>query len=141
MSFPDQNPYNTDSLIFLYDNKDPKESQNGANLLESERHPVENPQISLPEVVQQAERSFPCTSCPETFKSKEELKRHGKMHKFSKPYVCKKCPNSFNRLDNYILHMFVHNPPPVRCPRCKLIFNRISSFRGHIETHFKGELF
>uniref|UniRef100_A0A1B0CNP4 C2H2-type domain-containing protein n=1 Tax=Lutzomyia longipalpis TaxID=7200 RepID=A0A1B0CNP4_LUTLO len=141
MSFPDQNPYNTDSLIFLYDNKDPKESQNSANIVESERHPVENPQITLPEVVQQVERSFPCTSCPETFKSKEELKRHGKMHKFSKPYVCKKCPNSFNRLDNYILHMFVHNPPPVRCPRCKLIFNRISSFRGHIETHFKGELF
>lgn len=98
-----ENITTSDTLVYVYN---PIESSDAANpfVYDGNTQEIANPQISLgtllvaPDEMIPAPELFSCTSCTQMFDSKAKLRHHEKIHQLSKPYNCKNCSSSFNRL-------------------------------------------
>lgn len=51
---------------------------------------------------------YHCEICEKTFKRKEHLMQHRKLHSGERPYVCMKCNKSFSRKEHLIRHEISH---------------------------------
>ena len=76
---------------------------------------------------------FTCMICLSTFTSRNNMKRHIRLHTGVKPYVCHKCPESFSRNDDFKRHLLRHTfQKPFRCATCQSGFSDRGSVRAHM---------
>lgn len=70
---------------------------------------------------------LPCTVCPRTFLTQEDLDEHGRTHTTELRLVCSHCQMSFTEFDQYSSHVRSHrnaerkanaSPTKWKCPQC-----------------------
>ena len=86
--------------------------------------------------------AFHCPDCPAGFNDIWRLKRHiTEVHLNIRPYVCKKCDESFKRNRNLRIHideMHSRHRPRYPCEKCGTVFQRAEYLRRHmIAAHGK----
>ncbi|NXW39475.1 ZN282 protein, partial [Phaetusa simplex] len=58
------------------------------------------------------ERPFACAYCPMTFRDKQTLTIHKRLHTGEKPYKCGECGMTYIRKEGLKCHRRVHQGPP-----------------------------
>ncbi len=65
--------------------------------------------LSHPQLEARAKQEpYGCPLCTKSFSSKQELKRHMRVHTGDKPHTCKQCSKSFSQAVHLRIHMRVH---------------------------------
>lgn len=98
-------------------------------------------------------KKFSCTICNKSYRRKDYLKVHIKMHKKAimansniKFYDCSKCDMSFDLQNDLDEHMLTHVPKKskrsdpnqekiFKCKHCDLSFTIYNTYRAHSKTH------
>lgn len=58
------------------------------------------------------------------------------MHADDKPFVCQECGKSFKTKESLRLHLRIHNgDKPFKCNQCDAKFNNSSNLKKHVATH------
>lgn len=79
---------------------------------------------------------FTCLICLSTFTSRNNMKRHIRLHTGVKPYRCHKCTESFSRNDDFKRHLLRHTfQKPYRCVACHTGY----ADRTGVKTHMMKE--
>ena len=80
-------------------------------------------------------RLFECKICNKSFRRKDDLERHVRIHSDHRPFVCEVCKSSFKRADHLKKHMLVHSwKRPFSCLLCTRDFVQKSHLNRHIST-------
>ncbi|XP_068221556.1 zinc finger protein 860-like [Palaemon carinicauda] len=99
-------------------NRNPKNSEIGGNNL------TENTEI------------IRCDFCDATFRSKNQLEGHNKVHSPIRPFECPECPRRFNQLSHLNIHRRTHSGErPFQCETCGARFSRKDRLRSHLRIH------
>ncbi|XP_030760520.1 zinc finger and BTB domain-containing protein 6-like [Sitophilus oryzae] len=79
-----------------------------------------------------------CEVCSKSFKRREHLYQHFKLHSSLRPYRCVECKKSFVRKEHLIRHMVLHSGERnFTCEICNKSFSRHDNLLKHIRTHNK----
>lgn len=79
-----------------------------------------------------------CEVCQKTFKRREHLYQHVKLHTGFRPYRCTECNKSFVRKEHLLRHMVLHSGERnYACDICSKSFSRHDNLLKHIRTHNK----
>ncbi|XP_044742969.1 zinc finger protein 236 [Chrysoperla carnea] len=79
---------------------------------------------------------YMCDTCDKTFKRKEHLMQHRKLHSGERPFVCDKCQKSFSRKEHLIRHSVSHTGEKCfECDQCHKSFSRKDNLHKHRRTH------
>ncbi|KAL4230772.1 nucleic acid binding [Mactra antiquata] len=85
---------------------------------------------------------FTCLICLSTFTSRNNMKRHIRLHTGIKPYSCHKCSESFSRNDDFKRHLLKHTfQKPFRCSICKIGYSDRSSIKTHVLKDHNTKVF
>lgn len=84
-------------------------------------------------------RPFSCTNCTKTFSRKEHLMRHLTSHSGVKDFSCDVCNKRFSRPDNLKKHKKTHQKSPFRCEICTKNFIIKHYYIAHMQAHQNGE--
>lgn len=84
-------------------------------------------------------RPFSCVHCPKTFSRKEHLMRHLTSHSGAKDFGCDICNKRFSRPDNLKKHKRTHQKSPYRCAVCCKNFIIKHYYVAHMQAHQNGE--
>lgn len=84
---------------------------------------------------------FSCSKCTMTFKKRQELRHHTVMHTGVMPNKCTSCPEQFMQKRDLKIHMIkVHGAPkPHACPLCPKCFLSRTELRLHEASKHRGE--
>ncbi|KAM9299222.1 zinc finger and BTB domain-containing protein 48 [Gastrophryne carolinensis] len=87
------------------------------------------------------EQVFNCTSCPEVFKRRMDLRIHMISHTGDMPYKCTSCPQQFMQKKHLQSHMTkMHGEPkPHACSACEKCFFTRTELRLHEAFKHRGE--
>lgn len=79
-----------------------------------------------------------CEVCSKTFKRREHLYQHIKLHTGFRPYQCTECKKTFVRKEHLLRHMVLHSGERnFSCDICSKSFSRHDNLLKHIRTHNK----
>jgi len=77
-------------------------------------------------------KPFKCTECHKTFRMKEELKIHFRVHSGERPFKCNQCDKCFKQSTDLKRHILVHTgEKKYRCPQCGKHFTLLGNMRLH----------
>ncbi|XP_018330725.1 GATA zinc finger domain-containing protein 14 [Agrilus planipennis] len=87
-------------------------------------------------------KSHTCEICKKTFKRKEHLFQHVKLHTGFRPFRCDKCNKCFMRKEHLLRHMTAHSGAKnFTCDICDKCFSRNDNLLKHKKTHEKQSKF
>ncbi|XP_070550285.1 zinc finger protein OZF-like [Ptychodera flava] len=79
-----------------------------------------------------------CTECGKTFKRKNHLQIHHRIHTQTRPYSCKQCGKTFTQSSNLNTHLMTHSKiQPYACKVCGRRFSRKDNLQRHRLLHTK----
>lgn len=85
---------------------------------------------------------FTCLVCLATFTSRNNMKRHIRLHTGIKPYSCHKCSESFSRNDDFKRHLLKHTfQKPFRCAICNAGYSDRSFVKSHMINEHNSKVF
>lgn len=91
---------------------------------------------------QSSEKCHVCGICQKSFKRREHLFQHIKLHTGFRPYTCENCSKSFMRKEHLLRHMTSHSGQKnFQCPVCEKSFSRNDNLMKHRKTHEKQQSF
>lgn len=80
--------------------------------------------------------NFECKICKKSFKCKENLVQHKRIHSGEKPYECKICKKRFNHSSYINIHMRTHTKEkPFQCSICDTTYISQSKLTAHMKAH------
>lgn len=83
-----------------------------------------------------------CDICKKTFKRREHLYQHVKLHTGFRPFTCQNCNKSFMRKEHLLRHMTSHSGlKNFMCDVCEKSFSRNDNLLKHKKTHGKQSSF
>lgn len=84
------------------------------------------------------EKSHVCEICLKSFKRREHLYQHVKLHTGFRPFVCEYCNKAFMRKEHLLRHMTLHSGQKnFTCNICDKSFSRNDNLLKHKKTHEK----
>lgn len=87
-------------------------------------------------------KSHICDICRKTFKRREHLYQHIKLHTGFRPFTCESCNKSFMRKEHLLRHMTSHSGQKnFTCNICEKSFSRNDNLLKHRKTHEKQNSF
>lgn len=85
---------------------------------------------------------FTCLVCLSTFTSRNNMKRHIRLHSGIKPYSCQRCQESFSRNDDFKRHLLKHTfQKPFRCAICKTGYSDRACVKSHMINDHNSKVF
>lgn len=81
---------------------------------------------------------FKCKICSKSFKKKEHMTQHNKLHAGIRPFKCNEnyCNKSFSRKEHLMRHMVSHTGKKLfHCDICQKYFSRKDNLNKHRRTH------
>ncbi|XP_043247512.1 zinc finger protein 467-like [Amphibalanus amphitrite] len=79
---------------------------------------------------------YTCRYCGETFKAKEHLNRHERIHTGERPFPCVLCGKRFSRKDHLKIHVLIHTgEKPYSCTMCNKRFTQKQTLIEHENVH------
>ncbi|XP_044763031.1 RB-associated KRAB zinc finger protein [Coccinella septempunctata] len=88
------------------------------------------------------EKLHVCDICHKSFKRREHLYQHIKLHTGFRPYTCEHCSKSFMRKEHLLRHMTSHSGQKnYTCNICEKSFSRNDNLLKHKKTHEKQNSF
>lgn len=79
-----------------------------------------------------------CEICLKSFKRREHLGQHIKLHTGFRPYICEHCQKSFMRKEHLMRHSTLHSGQKnYTCNICEKSFSRNDNLLKHKKTHEK----
>ncbi|XP_030749269.1 zinc finger protein 724-like isoform X3 [Sitophilus oryzae] len=85
------------------------------------------------------ERPYKCDYCSKAFKTWIHRKTHLAVHLGIKNYQCRFCSKAFTYASTLRGHEMIHTGErPSTCPECKKGFISTSAMKKHLMTHFRG---
>lgn len=85
---------------------------------------------------------FTCLVCLATFTSRNNMKRHIRLHTGIKPYSCHKCSESFSRNDDFKRHLLKHTfQKPFRCAICNTGYSDRAFVKSHMINEHNSKVF
>lgn len=79
---------------------------------------------------------YSCRYCGETFKAKEHLNRHERIHTGERPFPCSLCEKRFSRKDHLKIHLLIHTgEKPFHCTMCNKRFTQKQTLIEHENVH------
>ncbi|CAH0548644.1 unnamed protein product [Brassicogethes aeneus] len=88
------------------------------------------------------EKSHTCDICKKSFKRREHLYQHVKLHTGFRPYRCEMCNKAFMRKEHLLRHMTLHSGQKnYQCNICDKSFSRRDNLLKHKKTHDKQSNF
>ncbi|KAM9410470.1 uncharacterized protein KZ484_002514 [Pholidichthys leucotaenia] len=110
--------------------------QSALNLVKINMVPAVNGQCN------HGKKSYTCTKCGKSFKSKSDLSRHERIHTGGKPFTCFVCEQSFGRKDTLAEHQRIHSgEKPFICSECGQGFTHKVTLTKHLRTHTEEKPF
>ncbi|KAK4878441.1 hypothetical protein RN001_010947 [Aquatica leii] len=95
---------------------------------------------SLPK--QEIIKRHTCDICGKTFKRREHLYQHMKLHTGFRPFTCENCNKSFLRKEHLLRHMVAHSGQKnFTCTICDKSFSRNDNLLKHKKIHNKQNSF
>lgn len=86
--------------------------------------------------MQSSANPYKCASCPATFGTSFNLKRHMRIHTGTRPYKCNECHAAFITKAQLTTHMRTHTgEKPYKCHICGGKFIQQNNLKRHIMTH------
>jgi len=79
--------------------------------------------------------SYICTTCGETFLTKNKLNKHVIIHGEVNPYVCPVCQKAFEKRANQVQHILTHMNNVYACDICGLRYSRRAALIWHRKMH------
>jgi len=122
----------TEGEMILPDSAVPPE-QEPLNTVKSDKK--ENKKMFNP--VKTKGKQFPCLQCGKTFRTREKLLCHKKVHEGFKPYMCNICLKSFNQDYDLEKHKRKHKPEKIKVYDCEVCPKRcfyLSKILEHMEN-------
>uniref|UniRef100_UPI0037E947B7 zinc finger and SCAN domain-containing protein 31-like isoform X2 n=1 Tax=Semicossyphus pulcher TaxID=241346 RepID=UPI0037E947B7 len=111
--------------------KDTREHQSGLNSVDLKNKRPEN-----------NKKSHSCSECGETFKEKQLLTRHMRIHTGGKPFSCSECSKTFSRKGDLTTHMNIHlGDKSLSCSECGKKFKYKKLLTRHMLVHTEEKLF
>ncbi|CAG9761833.1 unnamed protein product [Ceutorhynchus assimilis] len=99
---------------------------------------VPKPKHTKPKVEEPSAKMHTCEVCSKTFKRREHLYQHVKLHTGFRPYQCTDCKKTFVRKEHLLRHMVLHSGERnFSCDICSKSFSRHDNLLKHIRTHNK----
>nr|CAH7712292.1 unnamed protein product [Callosobruchus chinensis] len=87
---------------------------------------------------QSPSKSHMCDICLKTFKRREHLGQHIKLHTGFRPYICEQCNKAFMRKEHLVRHSTLHSGQKnYTCNICEKSFSRNDNLLKHKKTHEK----
>lgn len=86
-------------------------------------------------------RPFPCRLCAKSFLLSHHLTRHIRSHKnVQSSFTCNNCPETFESLNDLLVHSDIHVDDEVSCPLCREELSGPEELNEHMLLH-AGEQF
>lgn len=83
------------------------------------------------------DKPYSCLLCAMTFSQGYHLVRHMRVQHDAGQFVCSKCGQDVQSMEELQAHRRTHPPEPVPCPYCEKIYPSYHKFLGHIRRHGK----
>ncbi|KAM3913807.1 uncharacterized protein RB166_018969 isoform 2-T2 [Leptodactylus fuscus] len=79
---------------------------------------------------------YSCLECGKSFKRKDHLKRHQRLHQDERPFSCSECGKGFNHISVLVEHQRIHTGErPFLCMECGKSFIYKRALFAHQKTH------
>ncbi|KAK7871467.1 hypothetical protein R5R35_010846 [Gryllus longicercus] len=102
----------------------------------SERNSASEDELSVCGETQSEEFAHECSDCHKSFKWKNHLVMHMRIHSGERPYKCSDCEKSFALRSTLVTHMRIHSGErPYECYLCQKSFALTSTLVSHMRVH------
>lgn len=101
---------------------------------------LEEGEVGVQEAAEMNELTLACPECDKLFKDVSSLRRHEKIHKGLKPFVCIFCSKTFRQATQLKTHLRIHTgEKPFNCPDCDKCFAQKCQLVAHRRMHHGEE--